>query len=137
MKKIMYFAFTTSALLMSTPVQSMPVDLTGLSCVRETAFGPNTWDFYGDIAVRSYADGQGRPQRFIRVGEGAYERYSRIDGKWDAIYYFFDVGDGTQMRVYSRPGLIVREDNPKASWERGVFPFAADCLPLSEGNYSE
>ncbi len=132
MKKMMYLAFTASALLISTPVQSKPVDLTGLSCVRDTAFGPNTWDFYGDIAVRSYR--QGRPQRFIRVGEGAYERYSRIDGKWDAVYYFFDVGDGTQMRIFSRPGLNVREDNPKATWEGGVFPFAANCLPLWEAN---
>ncbi|WP_139222476.1 hypothetical protein [Celeribacter halophilus] len=134
MKKIMYLAFTASTLLISTPAQSKPVDLTGLSCTRETAFGPNTWDFYGDIAVRSYADGQGRPQRFIRVGEGAYERYSRIDGKWDAVYYFFDVGDGITMRIFSRPGLIAREENPKASWEKNAFPFAADCLPLWESN---
>lgn len=134
MKKVIYLSFVVSALLVSTPVQSNPVDLTGLSCVVDTRFGPNTWDFYGDIAVRAYADGQGLPQKFIRVGKGAYERYSRLDGEWDAVYYFFDTGNGTQVRVFSRPGLIVRDDNPKASWERFIFPFAADCLPLGEAH---
>tara|TARA_R100000789_G_C2943325_1_gene132757 strand:- start:183 stop:494 length:312 start_codon:yes stop_codon:yes gene_type:complete len=102
-----------------------------------TAYGSNTWEFYGDIAVRMYNEGGGRPQRFIRVGEGAYERYSRFDGEWDAVYYFFDTGEGVQMRIFSRPGLIVREENPKASWDNGVFPFAADCVPLWERNRQE
>ncbi|MCR8827634.1 hypothetical protein [Pseudosulfitobacter koreensis] len=132
MKQVMYLSIVVSLLLVSTPVQSEPVDLTGLSCTRHTQFGINTWEFYGSVAERIYPDGQGRPQRFIRIGEGAYEKYSRIDGEWDAIYYFFDVGDGIQVRIFSRPGLIVREDNPKASWERGIFPFAADCRPLWE-----
>ncbi|GLO70049.1 hypothetical protein MACH17_15660 [Phaeobacter inhibens] len=95
-------------------------------------FGPQTWEFYGDIAVRRYAEGQGRPQRFVRVGEGAYERYSRLDGEWDAVYYFFDVGDGVEMRIFARPGQIVRDENPTASWENGVFPFSAQCQPLWE-----
>lgn len=135
-KKVIYLAFTASALITSTSVHSEPVDLTGLSCVRDTRFGQNTWDFYGDIAVRSYADGQGQPQRFIRVGDGAYERYSRSDGEWDAVYYFFDVGDGIQVRINTRPGLVVREDNPRASWERHIFHFAANCQPLWEVNRS-
>lgn len=97
------------ALIAGTSAQTEPVDLTGLSCMRMTNFGSNTWEFYGDIAVRRYDEGQGQPQRFVRVGEGAYERYSRIDGEWDAVYYFFDVGDGVQMRIFSRPGLNVRE----------------------------
>ncbi|MEO9894802.1 MAG: hypothetical protein ABJD13_02455 [Paracoccaceae bacterium] len=120
------------ALALGTPAQPEPVDLTGLSCVRMTNFGPNTWEFYGEIAVRKYDEGQGRPQRFVRVGEGAYERYSRIDGEWDAVFYFFDVGEGVQMRIFSRPGLVVREEDPRASWEEGTFLFAAQCVPLGE-----
>lgn len=134
MKHLLYLALAASALLTSAPARSKPIDLTGLSCVRENALGPQTWEFYGDIAVRNYAEGQGRPQRFIRVGEGAYERYSRIDGEWDAVFHFFDLGDGVQMRIFSRPGTAVREGNPKASWERAVFPFAADCVPLWQRN---
>jgi len=120
------------ALTVGTSAQTEPVDLTGLSCLRMTNFGPNTWEFYGDIAVRRYDEGQGRPQRFFRVGEGAYERYSQIDGEWDAVYYFFDVGEGVQVRISARPGLAVREENPRASWEEGIFPFAAQCVPLGE-----
>lgn len=134
MKHLLYLALAASTFLGSAPAHSNPVDLTGLSCVRETAFGPNIWEFYGDIAVRNYPENQGRPQRFIRVGEGAYERYSRSDGEWDAVYYFFDIGDGVQVRIFSRPGTAVRSDNPRASWERGVFPFAADCVPLWQRN---
>ncbi|MEP4336662.1 MAG: hypothetical protein ABJ360_09765, partial [Roseobacter sp.] len=78
MKKTMRFILISFALALDTSAQAEPVDLTGLTCVRMTNFGPNAWEFYGDIAVRRYAQGQGRPQRFVRVGEGAYERYSRI-----------------------------------------------------------
>ena len=134
MKNLLYLTLAASALLISVPAQSKPVDLTGLSCVQETDFGPITWEFYGGIAVRSYPEDQGRPQRFIRVGEGAYERYSLRDGEWDAVYYFFDLGDGVQMRIFSRPGLVILEGNPKASWERGVLPFGANCMPLWQSN---
>ena len=132
MKTKLYCALTTIATIICSPAVSKPVDLTGLSCVRMTNFGPNTWEFYGDIAVRMYADGQGRPQSFVRVGEGAYERYSRLDGEWDAVFYFFDVGNGVQMRIFSRPGLAVREENPRASWDDGTFPFNAECVNLWE-----
>ncbi len=127
MKTTLRLILTSIALIAGTSAQTEPADLTGLSCVRMTNFGPNTWEFYGEIAVRRYDEGQGRPQRFVRVGEGAYERYSRIDGEWDAVYYFFDVGDGVQVRILSRPGLVVREENPRASWDDGIFPFAAQC----------
>ncbi len=133
MRKMLYFAFLSMALLPGAVVRADPVDLTGLSCVRMTKFGLNYWDFFGDIAVRRYEEGQGRPQRFVRVGRGAYERFSRIDGEWDAVYYFFDEGDGVQVRIFSRPGLIVRDENPRASWELGVFPFSAECAALGEG----
>lgn len=134
MKTFLNLILAATVLTFSSPAHSKPVDLTGLSCVRETALGPNTWEFYGDIAVRNYPKDQGLPQRFIRVGEGAYERYSSIDGEWDAVYYFFDLGDGIQMRVFSRPGLAVREASPKASWNRFVMPFAAECVPLWQRN---
>ena len=120
----------TTALIPGTSSIAEPIDLTGLSCERMTNFGPNTWEFYGDIAVRRYAEGQGQPQRFVRVGDGAYERYSRVDGEWDAVYYFFDVGDEVFVRILSRPGSIVRDENPRASWEEGIFPFSAKCMPL-------
>lgn len=132
MKKTLALLVLLSSQLASTPSHASPVDLTGLSCVRMKSFGPVTWEFYGDTAARIYPTGQGRPQRFVRVGQGAYERYSRLDGEWDAVYYFFDIGDGIQMRIFARPGLIVRDENPKASWEKGVFPFLADCVPLWE-----
>lgn len=132
MKKTLRLVVLSGALLAGTAAQTQPVDLTGLSCIRMTNSGPNTWEFYGDIAIRRYDKGQGRPQKFVRVGEGAYERYSSLDGEWDAVFYFFDVGDGVQMRILSRPGLIVRNENPQASWEDGVFPFAAQCVPLWE-----
>lgn len=132
MKKMLQLALVSFAVVAGTSANSEPVDMTGFSCVRMTIHGPNTWEFYGEIAVRRYAEGQGRPQRFVRVGKGAYERYSRLDGEWDAVYYFFDVGDGVQVRILSRPGLVVRDENPMASWEEGVFPFAARCTPLWE-----
>lgn len=133
MKTTLRFFLFSIALVAGTSAKTEPVDLTSLSCVHMTNLGPITWEFYGDIAVRRYDEGQGQPQRFVRVGEGAYERFSRIDGEWDAVYYFFDLGDGVQVRVLSRPGLIVRDENPRASWEEGVFPFAAQCVPLWEG----
>lgn len=132
MKTTLRIILISIAVIAGTSAQAEPVDLTGLSCVRMTNNGPNTWEFYGDIAVRRYAEGHGQPQRLVRVGEGAYERYSRTDGEWDAVFFFFDVGDGVQMRILSRPGLVVRDENPRASWEEGVFPFAAQCVPLWE-----
>ena len=134
MKRLFPIFLVAVALMQSAPAEAKPVDLTGLSCVRMTNSGPNTWEFYGDIAVRVRDKGQGRPQRYVRVGDGAYERYSHLDGKWDAVYYFFDAGDGIQMRVFSRPGLSVREDNPRASWDKFITPFAAQCVPLWEAD---
>ncbi len=130
MKTALPLILFSTVLLSGTSALSKPVDMTGLSCERSTNLGLQIWDFYGDIATRRYSDG--RPQRFIRIGEGAYERFSRLDGEWDAIYYFFDDGSGVHMRIFSRPGTIVRDENPKAPWDEGVFPFAADCQPLWE-----
>ncbi|WP_298856939.1 hypothetical protein [uncultured Sulfitobacter sp.] len=132
MRTAFHFILLSIASIAGTPAQSKPADLTGLSCERLSFVGPRTWEFYGEIAVRRYEEGQGQPQRFVRVGDGAYERYSRFDGEWDAVFYFFDVGDGVQMRILSRPGLNVREQNPRASWVDDVFPFAAQCMPLGE-----
>lgn len=126
--KTIYLIVLSIVWVAGTPVQSKPVDMTGLSCERMSKLGLQIWDFYGDIAVRRYAEG--RPQRFLRIGEGAYERFSRLDGEWDAIYYFFDDGSGVHMRIFARPGLTVRDENPKAPWDDGVFPFAAECQPL-------
>lgn len=114
---------------------SEPVDLTGYSCERAGPFGSTQiWDFYGDIAVRRYSDAS-LPQRFVKVGQGAYEKYDRIEGEWDAIFYFFEEGDEVMMQVYSRPGLLVRNENPRAPWTGAVFPFAADCRPISQANF--
>lgn len=132
MSHCLFTALTLAVLTTASAAVARPVDMTGLSCTRQTWAGPITWDFYGDVATRSYAEGQGQPQRFSRVGEGAYERYSNSDGEWDAIYYFFDLGEGIHVRMFVRPGLIVRDENPKASWERAIRPFDGTCVKLWE-----
>ena len=106
-----------------------PVDMTGQSCNRTTVFGTWTWEFYGDIAMRYHQDGS--RSRLLRIGTGAYEKYGS-DGEWSAIYYFFDLGDGIQMRVLARPGLIVREDNPRAPLVSGISPLNGSCVPLGQ-----
>lgn len=117
-----------AAIVAALPAQAEPVDLTGLTCVRENNLGQQIWDFYGDVAAQYYSDGS-PPFELVRVGEGAYQKYS-YDGEWSAMYYFFDVGDGVQMRVHARPGAIIRHDNPRAPWQWGVFPFEAECTQL-------
>ncbi len=114
---------------MAAPVAAEPVDMTGMSCSRLSNLGTQTWEFYGDVAIRYYDDGS--VARLPRVGKGAYERYDR-EGEWAAVYLFFDVGDGVQIRVLSRPGLIVREENRAAPLKRGVYPFNAVCVPIWE-----
>ena len=135
MKKTWLLAFSVSASVFAAEAIAEPVDLTGFSCERAHGSGATQyWDFYGDVAVRRYSDAS-RPQQFFKVGEGAYEKYSRIDGEWDAIFYFFDNGQETMMRIYARPGMQVRDENPRAPWESGVVPFAANCVPLSEARF--
>lgn len=58
-----------------------PVDLTGLTCLQQGMnSGPLTWDFYGDVAIREYVAGQGKPIRFERIGVRAYQRFRNLDG---------------------------------------------------------
>lgn len=116
-------------LAFAAPVAAQPVDMTGLACTLPTKFGPLTWEFYGDIAVRYYSDGS--VSRLPRVGEGAYEKYNS-DGSWASVVLFFDTGDGIQMRILGRPGLLTREQNPTAPMEKAVFPFNASCSRLWE-----
>ncbi len=52
-------------------------------------------------------------QRLPRIGEGAYELFGS-DGEINAVFYFFNVGNGVEMHLLARPGLIVREENPLA-----------------------
>jgi hypothetical protein len=114
---------------LAAPAAAKPVDMTGMSCSRITGIGPQTWEFYGDVAIRYYADGS--VTSLPRIGEGAYEKYNR-EGEWTAVYFFFDVGGGVQMRILSRPGKIVRDENPRAPLEIGVYPFNGACLPIWE-----
>lgn len=114
---------------LTSPVAAEPVDMTGMSCSRPTKFGTQTWEFYGDVAIRYYDDGS--VSSLPRIGKGAYERYDR-EGQWTAAYLFFDMGEGVQLRILSRPGLIVRDENPAAPLERGVFPFNGACVPIWE-----
>ena len=114
---------------LNSPVWAEPVDLTGMSCSRPHQFGLQTWEFYGDVAIRYYEDST--LQRFPRIGEGAYEKYDR-EGKISAVFYFFNVGNGVQMRVLAKPGLIVLDENPTAPLEIGIFNFNGTCIPLWE-----
>lgn len=112
-----------------TTVVAEPVDLTGLACERLVRGIPQTWEFYGEVAIAYYPDGS--VDRLPRIGESAYERYDR-DGEWVAAYFFFDVGSGVQMRVLARPGLLVRQENPLAPLEKGVVSFEGACVPIIE-----
>ena len=114
---------------LASPVLAEPVDMTGMSCSRATKLGTQTWEFYGDAAIRYYADGS--VWSLPRIGNGAYEKYDR-EGEWSAVYFFFDVGDGVQLRILARPGLAVRGERRNAPLEKGVFPFNADCSPIWE-----
>ncbi len=111
-----------------------PVDLTGLTCLQQRGLGPVTWDFYGDVAIREYVAGDGRPVRFERIGEGAYQRIRNHDGEISSYWYFFDEGDGVHIRIFASPGTIAEEDNRTAPWQRGTIPFFAECVPLWERN---
>jgi len=107
------------------------VDLTNLKRVRPTSIGMQTWEFYDMAAIRYYE--QGSATRFDRIGTGAYEKYDR-EGEWDAVFLFFDAGDGVQLRILSRPGILTREENRAAPMETGVFPFNAKCTPIWGSN---
>ncbi len=113
---------------LATSATATPVDLTGNSCVQMTSRGPLTWEFYGDVTIRYFGDGS--VSSLPRAGVGAYERYN-YQGEWQAIYYFFDSGDGLKVRVLSRAGLVVRIENPNAPLELNVIDFDAACFPLS------
>ena len=111
------------------PAYAEPVDMTGMSCIRQTNLGAQTWEFYGDAAIRYYGDGS--VWSLIRIGKGAYEKYDR-EGEWTAVYFFFDSGDGIKLRILARPGLAVREENRNAPLETGVFSFNAECRAIWE-----
>ena len=113
-----------------------PVDLTGLTCLQQRRLGPVTWDFYGDVAIREYVAGSGAPVRFERIGEGAYERIRNLDGEISSYWYFFDEGDGVHIRIFASPGMLAESENRLAPWQRGTFPFYAECVPLWERNES-
>lgn len=124
MKRSLY---VVAMIVFSGQVAAEAVDMTGLSCHRTTALGTWTWEFYGDVAMRYHQDGS--RSRLPRLGRGAYEKYGP-DGEWTAIYYFFDLGDGIQVRILARPGSIVREDNPRAPLISGVFSLNGSCVSL-------
>jgi len=111
-----------------------PVDLTGLTCLQQRGRGPVTWDFYGDVAIREYAAGDGRPVRFERIGEGAYQRIRNHDGGISSYWYFFDEGNGVHIRIFASPGMVAEEENRAAPWQRATMPFFAECVPLWERN---
>jgi hypothetical protein len=113
--------------VLAMPVAAEPVDMTGLACRRATTYGMQTWEFYGDVAIRYYEDGS--VSRLSRIGHGAYEKYDR-EGDWISAYLFFDAGDGVHIRILSRPGLIARSENPAAPLEKGVFPFDGPCVQI-------
>lgn len=106
-----------------------PLELTGLACERPTQFGTQTWEFYGDVAIRYYEDGS--VSRLPRVGDGAYERYDR-EGNWTAIYFFFEQDNERYLRILSRPGRATRAENKRAPMEGGVFPFNGECVSLEK-----
>ena len=127
MAQVKNYIFVGTLFALTSPAWAEPVDLTGMSCSRPHAFGKQTWEFYGDVAIRYYEDGT--MQRLPRIGVGAYEKYDS-EGNITAVFYFFDVGDGVQMRILARPGLISRAENPTAPLEIGVVNFTGACVPL-------
>jgi hypothetical protein len=121
---------TVGTLLVSgSTAAADPVDLTGLACEHPKLGMTQTWEFYGEVAIAYYPDGS--VERLPRIGEGAYEKYDR-EGQWLAAFYFFDAGDGVQVRILARPGLLVREQNRAAPLEKGVFDFNGPCVPIAE-----
>ncbi len=123
------FAPLFAALTTASVASAEPLQLTGLACERPTQFGTQTWEFYGDVAIRYYEDGS--VSRLPRVGGGAYERYDR-EGNWTAIYYFFEQDNERYLRILSRPGLATRAENKRAPMESGVFPFNGECVSLEK-----
>lgn len=131
--------FTAACLTVATSLTlsvavAEPVDLTGLTCLQQRELGPVTWDFYGDVAIREYVAGDGRPVRLERIGEGAYQRIRNLDGEISSYYFFFDEGDGVHIRIFASPGMIAEDENRNAPWRRGTIPFFAECVPLWERN---
>lgn len=126
MKKLL---FVGALIALAVPAASEPVDMTGLSCTLETRSGTATWEFYGQVAIRYYQDGSFT--RLPRIGTAAYETFDR-QGEWNSVFSFFDVGDGIQLRLLARPGLIARSENPFAPMESGVIPFNASCVAMWE-----
>ena len=114
-----------------------PVDLTGFTCLQKGgSSGPHTWDFYGDVAIREWVAGEGKPVRFERIGVGAYQRFRSLDGEISSYWYFFDEGDGVHVRIFASPGTMAEAQDRAAPWQRATFPFIADCVPLWERNES-
>ena len=110
-------------------VHAQPADMTGLACTRAVAFGIQTWEFFGDVALRYNADGSFR--RFHKIGTGAYEGFGK-DGEWSSTYLFFKDDDQINVRLIAQPGALKRDQDPLAPLETGVFPLNADCVPIWE-----
>jgi hypothetical protein len=134
MKHLTSACLTVATTLTVSVAVAEPVDLTGLTCSQQRRFGPVTWDFYGDVAIREYVAGDGRPVRFERIGEGAYQRIRNLDGEISSYWYFFDEGDGVHIRLFAAPGMIAEEEDRAAPWQRATIPFFAECVPLWERN---
>jgi hypothetical protein len=134
MKHLTAACLTVATSLTVSVAVAEPVDLTGLTCLQQRGSGPVTWDFYGDIAIREYVAGDGRPIRFERIGEGAYQRIRNLDGEISSYWYFFDEGDGVHIRLFASPGTIAEEEDRVAPWQRATIPFFAECVPLWERN---
>lgn len=113
--------------LVALPAIAEPVDMTGLACTRATNFGTQHWEFYDELAIRYYDDGG--VSLLPRIGLGAYEK-SNEKGEWTAIYYFFDSGDGIQVRILARAGEMKRLENPRAPLESGISPLNGNCSPI-------
>lgn len=97
-------------------------------CQEQTDIGTRTWEFYGDVVIRYY-DGATRPDRLLRIGNGAYERYDR-EGNWMAVFYFFEAGDDINLRILARPGLATLAEDPAAPLEHAQASFNAVCEKL-------
>jgi hypothetical protein len=134
MKHLTAACLTVATSLTFSVAVAEPVDLTGLTCLQQRGLGPVTWDFYGDVAIREYVAGDGRPVRFERIGEGAYQRIRNLDGEISSYWYFFDEGDGVHIRLFASPGTIAEEEDRVAPWQRATIPFFAECVPLWERN---
>ena len=134
MKNFAFVCLAVATLMNISVAVAGPVDLTGRTCLQQRVLGPVTWDFYGDVAIREYVAGDGRPVRFERIGEGAYQRIQNYDGEISSYWYFFDEGDGVHIRIFASPGMIAEEENRGAPWQRATIPFFAECVPLWQRN---